>query len=798
MRVGLLKELRVLELGESVAVASAGKILADLGADVVVVEPPGGSALRQRPPHYEGRPGPGRSLLHNWLGANKRSITLDAATARGRSTLEELVRRSDVVLRVPGAGLGVPDLLRLNPHLTAVSISPFGAGGPYHGYRATDLILFALSGFSFYLASPAGDPSHLPPKENPGCQVSLVAGLSAALSTLWGVAASQRRGGGVSVDVSEWEAFTYLLYEHTGQLSDGKLPADRTRRAGAVITVVGGLILCLPCLDGWVLASPRENHQFKIWGELIQDPEWAARPEFADPVLREQHGWEIYERSALWTRGRKKAEVYLAAQERKIPCFPVSQMTDLADMEQLAHRRFWTALDHPLIKELKVPGLPARIAPDLELAPHAAPEAGEHGTEVLAEIRRPAGSHGIAGSGRQSTASPREYQLALDGVRVADFSWVVAGPFCTKLLALMGAEVIKIESARRAQYKDRGAWFSVLNNSKKSCTVNLSTGEGKAIARALVARSDVLVENFSTGVMDRLGLGYEALRAVKPDLIYVSSSGVGRTGPGRNWLAYGSLLQGLSGWTSLFSQPNPWMEGMGIAPSWTDPLTGLWEALIIQAALLYRARTGQGVHVDLSMLESTIPAMGDVFLRATAGGKGATVPEADGVAPHGIFPCRGADSWIAISAGSAEAWAGLCKALESPAWCQDEAFRTAEDRGRQRESLTRLIAEETVRRDALELFHRLQEAGVPAAPCYTLPDLVKDPHLQARGLFQHISLGDGRVQLTTGLPWSEASGWKGKLEPAPALGQHNDYVFRGLLGMPDADYERCRREGILE
>ncbi len=177
------------------------------------------------------------------------------------------------------------------------------------------------------------------------------------------------------------------------------------------------------------------------------------------------------------------------------------------------------------------------------------------------------------------------YQNALEGVRVADFSWVVAGPFCTKLIGLMGAEVIKIESAARPQYKTRGSWFSVLNNSKKSCTINLASDQGKALARRLIAVSDVVVENFSTGVMDRLGLGYEALRSIKPDIIYISSSGIGRTGPGKNYLAYGTLLQGLSGWTSLFSEPNPRMEGMGIVPSWTDPLTGLWEALLIQAAL---------------------------------------------------------------------------------------------------------------------------------------------------------------------------------------------------------------------
>lgn len=386
MRLGLLTGLRVLEVGDSVAVAFCGKVLADLGADVVVLEPPNGSPLRRLPPYYEDRPGPGRSILHNWLCANKRSLTLDVETERGEAILQELVRRADALVRVPAARPNVADLHEVNGGLTVVSISPFGAAGPYSAYRANDLTLFAMSGFSFYLACPADEPSRLPPKQNPGFQVGLVAGLSAAISTLWGVAASRKKGRGVSVDVSEWEAFTHLLYEHTAQLSDGRLPPDRKRRPGAVITVVGGLILCLPCSDGWVLASPREDHQFTLWGELIEDPAWASQPRFANSVLREQHGWEIYERSAAWTRLRKKAEVCLAAQAKKIACFPVSQMTDLPGMEQLRHRRFWATLDHPVIKGLEYPGLPARLDRMPGVPSRGAPEPGAHNLEVCEEL----------------------------------------------------------------------------------------------------------------------------------------------------------------------------------------------------------------------------------------------------------------------------------------------------------------------------------------------------------------------------------------------------------------------------
>jgi benzylsuccinate CoA-transferase BbsF subunit len=392
------------------------------------------------------------------------------------------------------------------------------------------------------------------------------------------------------------------------------------------------------------------------------------------------------------------------------------------------------------------------------------------------------------------------YQNALEGVRVVDFSWVVAGPFCTKLLGLMGADVIKIESATKPQYKNRGSWFSVLNNSKKSCTINLSKDEGRALVKRLVAVSDVVVENFSTGVMDRLGLGYDALRSINANIIYVSSSGVGRTGPGKNYLAYGTLLQGLSGWTSLFSEPNPHMEGMGIVPSWTDPITGLWEALVIQAALLHRSRTGKGFSVDLSMLESTITVMGDVFLGVAATGKLPIAGRPSSYAyavPHGIYPCKGNDSWIAISVECQSEWEALCKVLGDPSWCHAAGMLTQEDRQQNRDRLDRMLSEQTSQLPVEELFHRLQSAGVPAGPCHSFKALVEDPHMQSRGLYRQVPTSDGTGKMTTGLPWRDETAWKGKLSSSPALGEHNEYVFLELLGLSEQEYTNYQAAGII-
>ena len=393
------------------------------------------------------------------------------------------------------------------------------------------------------------------------------------------------------------------------------------------------------------------------------------------------------------------------------------------------------------------------------------------------------------------------YQNALEGVRVADFSWVVAGPFCTRLLALMGAEVIKIESSTRAQYKNRGGWTFGLNDSKKSCTLNLSSEKGKTLVRELIAISDVVVENFSTGVMDRLGLGYDAVKAIRKDIIYVSSSGVGRTGPARDYPAYGSLLQGFSGWTSLFGEPNPRMEAMGVDPSWTDPLTGSWEAFLIQAALFHRKHTGEGVHIDLSMLESAIIMMGDVLLAATVNGapvEGAPTVGYGHAVPHGIYPCSGDDSWIAISVETQAEWERFCAALGEPAWCRETGMLTPAERQRNRVQIDARVREWTARFTVTELFHGLQAAGVRAGPCANFREVMADPQIAFRGLFQPISKPNGDTVMTAGLPWVDGSGWKGNVSRAPDLGEHNEYVFRELLQMSETEYQAHRAAGVIQ
>jgi benzylsuccinate CoA-transferase BbsF subunit len=370
-------------------------------------------------------------------------------------------------------------------------------------------------------------------------------------------------------------------------------------------------------------------------------------------------------------------------------------------------------------------------------------------------------------------------KLSLSGIRIVDFSWVMAGPMTTKMLGAMGAEIIKIESSTRAEFSVRDGMFSVINNNKKSCTLNFTTPEGQDLIRGLVASSNVVVENFSSRVLAQYGLSYDKLREVKPDIIFVSASGMGRTGPERDLLAYGSLLQGYSGRVGMIGEPNPALEAMGILPAWTDPITALWETMAILSAVHHWRRTGQGAYVDLSMLEATVALLPEALLHAALGEQVAerrSTTEA-GASPSGVFRCAGADEWLALSVRTEEEWRGLCRVVGDADFASgagDAASRLAA-----KAELNARLAEWLRTRDAAAIETALHAEGVPAARSRNMAELVADPHMRARAMFREI---DGQTEMAT-LPWLASDLWRGDFAPTPPIGRDNDYVFGTLLGL---------------
>jgi benzylsuccinate CoA-transferase BbsF subunit len=369
----------------------------------------------------------------------------------------------------------------------------------------------------------------------------------------------------------------------------------------------------------------------------------------------------------------------------------------------------------------------------------------------------------------------------LSGIRVVDFSWVVAGPMATKRLGAMGAEVIKIESSSRPEFAFREGWFAVINNNKRSCTLNITTPEGQELIGRIVAGSDIVVENFSSRVLSKNNLAYDDLKKIKPDLIFVSASGLGRTGPEQDMLAYGSLLQAYSGRVSLIGSMSASLEAMGIMPAWTDPVTSLWESLAIMAALRHRDETGEGSYIDLSMLEATVALLPDAVLHSAMGRhteeKGS---EGEiGAVPSGCFKCLGEDDWIAVSVRDDAEWQSFCRVIERPDLAQDAALRERSDRLRRRSELNNLLADWCASRTVDDAEAALQTGHVPAAPSRGIRDLLNDRHLLERDIFRQIDDGSWSIAL----PWTDEAGWRGALNPAPALGADNDYVFGTLLGL---------------
>lgn len=388
------------------------------------------------------------------------------------------------------------------------------------------------------------------------------------------------------------------------------------------------------------------------------------------------------------------------------------------------------------------------------------------------------------------------HDLPLSGVRVVDLSWIIAGPTATRFLAMMGAEVIKVGSARRPDPSSRGAPFQAYNQSKLYVALNIAKPEGLALAQRLIAISDVLIENFAAGVIERLGLGYDVVSAVKPDLIMISSSGTGHSGPAKDYVAYGSLLQHYTGWNGISGYPNrePIKGGL-----WADPWVGMELAMVTVAALHHRALSGEGQYVDFSMAEALSATIPEALLEYQMNG---TVPEPQGNrdawdAPHGVYPCEGQDRWIAIAVTDTAQWQGLCRVIDRPDLAADPRFESAAGRRQHQDVLDAAISVWTRGHADEEAMRRLQAAGVPAGPSLDIDRVYNDPHLHASGYLSRHRTRDGGMRDLPGLPWRFVGLDEPYVTAAPVLGEHNAYVYESLLGLSQADVARLVDEQII-
>jgi benzylsuccinate CoA-transferase BbsF subunit len=375
--------------------------------------------------------------------------------------------------------------------------------------------------------------------------------------------------------------------------------------------------------------------------------------------------------------------------------------------------------------------------------------------------------------------------MPLSSIRVLDFSWVIAGPTTTRYLAAMGAEVIKIEAPGRGDPGRASELHTVLGQAKKSVVLDLKKAEAVAVARELAAKSDVLIENFATGVMERLGLGAEALRAANPDLIYVSASGLGRAGPESHAVAYGTLLQCYAGFAGLNRHPDV-PPRIGFA--WLDPMCGLMLAFIVAAGLWHRRRTGGVARVDFSMIEAMLWTMAEPLLATQLG-----VPpqpqgnHSDRYVPHGVYRCAGEDDWISIAVTTDQEWSRLCAIAPILSPMAGFGFH---ERVERRTAIDEALAAWSRPRSASAAAAELLQAGVPAAALATSLDLVNDGHRRERGFWE--AHGPG---VLPGLPWRASFGRTSGA--APKLGADTEMVLRDVLDMLSDQISALRQSGAL-
>lgn len=389
----------------------------------------------------------------------------------------------------------------------------------------------------------------------------------------------------------------------------------------------------------------------------------------------------------------------------------------------------------------------------------------------------------------------------LKGIRVLDFSRVLAGPCTTRILGDFGAEIIKVQSAMTATGAEDQAspYFAAWNRNKLSIRLNMGLPASKQLALKLVAASDVVIENFSPRVMANWGLDYEALCRVKPDIIMAGMSAMGCTGPWKNYTAYAPTLHSLAGHTLLnsYEADNP----MGLEFSLSDIVAGLYCALAVLAALEHRNSTGLGRYIDLSQYEAACTLLGPALMDAAAQYNGASPNSGRYVgiaaAPHGCYPCAGVDRWCAISVYNQRQWRQLCSVLGNPQWTKEDRFATPADRIRNHADLDKHMTAWTSGRQAREITDQLQNAGVPAAMVADARDLVCDPHLTARGYFvgmAHPLLG----RMTAERSPIRFVGAAGPFhQGAPLLGEHNEYVYKEVLGLSDKTYNDYLNKGAF-
>jgi crotonobetainyl-CoA:carnitine CoA-transferase CaiB-like acyl-CoA transferase len=788
----VLEGLRVLDLTDESGWL-AGKILGDMGADVIKVEPPGGDLAGRRAPYLSGIADPERSLAWLALNTSKRGIQLDPA--RDRDTFLALVRRSDVLLETPAPGgpAALDDTVRsqVNPRLVHCAITPFGRTGPRAHWRAGDLGVVAM-GMNMAMT---GDPDRPPVR----CSMPTAwyhGAAEAAAGVLMALYARDDTGRGQFVDVSLQEVQLRTVLTLPGQVRGG---APLWTRTGPMMGRTREI---------W--AAKDGNVSFGMRGGPARIPNLKATVAYMDecgmaPQWLRDYDWDAYDYQKIsdaeiarlegvfgaFFASRGMRELYAQALERRILLAPCNDAREIVEHVQLRDRQLFVRLDYPhLGASIEHPDFFAKVRSGRIALRRRAPRIGEHDAEVRAELAQPT----VPSAASTAAGAPSRGIFA--GLRVLEIGSGAAGPVATGYFAEHGARVIRIESRERPDFLrtlnphpkfglDAAPMFILLNANKQTVALNLKHPEGLRLAEELVRWADVICENYAAGVLERLGLGHARVRELNPRAVMASGCLFGQTGPQRHYPGFGGQGSAISGFNHLTG----WPDGMGYGPAGTitDSLAPRYLAAAIVGALWRRRRTGEGESIDCSQIETAVYSLSEVVARFSANGEVSDRigNRSERCAPHSVYPASGEDRWIAIACPTDRDWERLVEQMGGSEWARDARFAQTAGRLAHEHELDAQIAEWTRGFDRYALAERLQAAGVAATPVQDARDLADDPQLAHREHFvplEHVHLGTMWFE-RSGMRFSEPSG---KLStPGPNLGEHDREILSDLLGLSD-------------
>lgn len=786
---GALEDLRVIETG-GLAAALAGRMFADMGAEVWKIELPAGDPSRRYPPFARRSAGRESSYFFHYYNAGKQSFVADPTREEDGERLRRLIRSADVWIdtTAPGErspwGLDAASVAREYPRLILARVTPFGLAGPFSQYRATDLVAQAAGGMIFTNGHPGEAPL-----QGFGLQAYHSASTYALVGILLALLDRTRSGRGQTVEVSVQEAVAGAVEESSAAWNgERRIEIRRGSMHWTRAFAVGR------CRDGYILectigdwTTLHEWMKSRGCGEDLTGEEWN------DFYYRREHAERIFAALDCFVADQKAGDVLEAAQLLRLPFAAVRSPEQLRDDPQLVARKFFLPIDRGEDGPLLFPAPPFRMSKTPLRTRRPAPRLGSSSwpSDRVREPRR----------STKPAQPPSEHRRVLDGIRVLDFTHVVAGPVATRILADHGAEVIKVERRITLDLGDRQrGFFSNLNRGKKSMILDMADPRGLELARRLAAKSDVVIDNFSARVMGNWGLDYEGLRKLRPDVIAVSMSGFGSTGPHRDYVSFGPTLHALAGYTSIMRHPGGEPAGWGY--SYSDMCGGIAGAIGVLAALRHRMHTGEGQFIDLSQLEAVATLLGPALLAIANDGVapkpiGNRSQEAPG-APHGVYRAAGEDRWVAIAVLTEDDWQRFAAAIAEP-WVEEPRFRDTAARLENESALDAAVEVWTRIRSPEEITALLQSRGVPAYTVANGEDLcARDPHLQSRGYWWRLPTASGAVAILDGVP-PRLSDTPGVLTtPGPLHGEHTDAVLRYLLGLGDEEIRVLREERVVE